>query len=165
MAAISLGVEAAAQAVLEVEGSAEGPFQRDLLVQHHADQQGQRVPAEKLVGRRILAQMQGWHGLTLSRQVCAISLTRGSGQAVGRAGGLARAKSSISWYSERIGRPVGRVAGPNAAQGLPGPATAGSRLRWLSVRAGSTGAGRLAARPESAKIAQELKLTEHSVRG
>ena len=42
-------IEGAAQAFLEVEGRAEGLLQRDLLVQHHGDEQGQRVVGEEPV--------------------------------------------------------------------------------------------------------------------
>ena len=62
-----LGVQAAAQAVLEVQRGAEGPLERDLLVQDHADQQRQWILREEAVGVGILAQVQGNHGPTVVR--------------------------------------------------------------------------------------------------
>ena len=49
MAARVGGVEGPAQPLLEVEGRPEGLLQRDLLVEDHADDQGQRVGGYQLV--------------------------------------------------------------------------------------------------------------------
>ena len=43
IAAIVAGIQLAPEPLLQVPRRAEGPLQRDLLVEHHADQEGQRV--------------------------------------------------------------------------------------------------------------------------
>ena len=57
-------VQLAAEAVPQVPGRAEGLLQRDLLVQDHADQEGERVLGEELVGLGVAGEME--HGANRS---------------------------------------------------------------------------------------------------
>src|SRR5207244_10488540 len=65
-------VQAVSQAVDQVVWSGERALQGNLLIENHADEQGQRVAVEQGVGVRLLAERE-----TYTRQVIPVRLRRG----------------------------------------------------------------------------------------
>ncbi len=56
-------VQVVAEALDQDVRRGEGVLEWDLLVEHHADEQRERVPVEQRVGRRVLGQAhRGCHG-------------------------------------------------------------------------------------------------------
>jgi hypothetical protein len=66
-----------ARALLDLEGAGEGGLHRDLLIQQHAHEQGERVVAEEGVGGGVSGDVKG-HGSSLAseRNGCAVHARR-----------------------------------------------------------------------------------------